>query len=177
MILVACEYSQKIIEAWIVPGYPAYAVTACGRIYSQNKKGKCSGVFRELKPSTDKKGYLGLTLCTGNKHKKIRVHKIVALTFLENPDNLPCVRHKDGNKLNNHKDNLAWGSYLENEQDKKNHGTYEARRNGKLNLHQRNEIREKLLNGESQKSLAAAYNVTRPTITRLANGKTWENDR
>jgi len=51
------------------------------------------------------------------------VHRMVAITFLQNPDNLPVVNHKDTNILNNHVDNLEWVTYKENmntEETKKN---------------------------------------------------------
>ena len=42
------------------------------------------------------------------------LHRMVALTFLDNPDNKPVVNHKDTNILNNHVDNLEWVTYKEN---------------------------------------------------------------
>ena len=42
------------------------------------------------------------------------IHRMVALTFLDNPDNKPVVNHKDTNILNNHVDNLDWVTYKEN---------------------------------------------------------------
>lgn len=57
-----------------------------------------------LKQSINMNGYYILNLT--NKSK--RVHRIVALSFLENPYNYRCVNHKDGNKLNNRIDNLEF---------------------------------------------------------------------
>ena len=46
--------------------------------------------------------------------KKMRIHRIVALTFIPNPDNKPQVNHIDGNKFNNDCSNLEWATVLEN---------------------------------------------------------------
>jgi hypothetical protein len=57
----------------------------------------------------DSKGYAYVLL--RDKHNKVQVkyvHKLVAEAFVPNPNNLPNVRHKDGNKLNNMADNLEW---------------------------------------------------------------------
>lgn len=46
--------------------------------------------------------------------KNRNYHRVIAETFIPNPDNLPCVNHKDGNKLNNSIDNLEWCTLSEN---------------------------------------------------------------
>lgn len=69
--------------------------------------------------------------------------------------------------------NLAWGTYAENEADKRRHGTWDTRRNGKLSELERNAARLMRANGISQAEIADCLGVSRPTITRLLNGSTW----
>lgn len=57
------------------------------------------------------------------KKKGFYRHRLVATAFLDNPDELPCINHKDENKLNNALDNLEWCSYAYNT----NYGTRNTR--------------------------------------------------
>ena len=67
-----------------------------------------------LKGSIGENGYKYYRLSKNNKKKMFYAHRLVAEYFLENPNNLPVVNHKDGNKLNNNINNLEWVSYSEN---------------------------------------------------------------
>ena len=81
-----------------------YQVSNCGRVKSLKRK----NVLKEkiLKPYVDKDGYL--TVMLNNPRKTFLVHRLVAEAFIPNPDNLPCVNHKDENKQNNVVINLEW---------------------------------------------------------------------
>ena len=59
-------------------------------------------------------GYCSATLCIDGRCENIVVHRLVAQAFIPNPDNLPCVNHKDECKSNNHADNLEWCTYSYN---------------------------------------------------------------
>ena len=85
-----------------IPGYEGlYGVTKDGKVYSFRTK-------KFLKPAVDKGGYLYVCL-TNNKTKKTYLsHRLVALTYIPNPNNYPQVNHKDENKQNNHVSNLEW---------------------------------------------------------------------
>ena len=79
-----------------------YFVSPSGNIY--NRHGDI------MQGAIDHCGYRHVILNRKNKN----VHRIVAETFIPNPNNLQCVNHKDGNKLNNSVDNLEWSTHSEN---------------------------------------------------------------
>ena len=69
---------------------------------------KNSNTGRVLKPEYSNKGYACVHLRKDGKTKKHRLHRLIALTFIPNPSNLPEVNHKDENKANNMISNLEW---------------------------------------------------------------------
>jgi hypothetical protein len=102
-----------------------YLISNMGRIKSLEKiihyPNSCynktnKGVVRKerfLKPSL-KKRYLSVTLSKNNVKKYELVHRLVAIHFVDNPNNLPCVNHIDGDKHNNFVSNLEWCTHSEN---------------------------------------------------------------
>ena len=68
-----------------------------------------------LKPILDISGYYRVTITFKNhKQKVFPVHRLIAQTFIPNPENKPQVNHKDGNKTNNNVENLEWVTAQEN---------------------------------------------------------------
>ena len=66
-------------------------------------------------PFTNKQnGYLIVDLYKNNKSEKVPIHRLVAETFIPNPENKLTVDHIDGNRQNNSIDNLRWATYSEN---------------------------------------------------------------
>ena len=78
-----------------------YTISSDGRVYSVR-----SGIY--LKPRLSLDGYERVALCNGSVRREYRVHRLVAEAFIENPDNLPQINHKDFNKLNNYIDNTDY---------------------------------------------------------------------
>lgn len=123
-------YSQIDHEFWKdVVGYEGfYKVSNLGRVKSLTrviKKGFVNRVATEeriLNPTSNNKGYLVVPLITDGVRKVFTVHRLVAIAFLSNPDNLPVVNHKDLNTMNNKYSNLEWCTYSENIQHAHNNG-------------------------------------------------------
>ena len=104
-----------------VVGYEGlYAVTSCGRVWSYRNE-------RFLTPGHDKDGYFQVNLYKNGKRKTYKVHRLVAETYLPNPENLSQINHKDENKTNNCLQNLEWCDAKYNN----NYGTSVERRSAK----------------------------------------------
>lgn len=96
------------VETFVkIEGFENYEVSNLGKVRNM-KTGKI------LKPQPDKDGYLRLGLYENNKKKKLFLHRIIATTFIDNPEGKPCVNHIDENKLNNDLSNLEWCTVREN---------------------------------------------------------------
>jgi hypothetical protein len=98
---------MEVTEDWKeLSGYENYEVSSFGQV--RNKK-----TGRILK-AANKGGYLSVGLSLKGKTRSCSVHRLIALTFLENLENKAHVNHKDKNKSNNNIYNLEWCSPLEN---------------------------------------------------------------
>lgn len=89
-----------------ITNYANYDVSSFGQIRN-NKTG------RILKPYRNG-GYMFVVLSQNNNQKYIRIHRLVALMFVNNPENKPQVNHIDKNRSNNHFENLEWCTSSEN---------------------------------------------------------------
>lgn len=129
-----------------------------------------------------KNGYKRIHVSDGGIQYRCLVHRLVAEAFIPNPENLPCVNHKDGNKLNNSVDNLEWCSYSQNNKHAFDVGLRSAKGedNGyaKLTESQVKEIRESYIKGKhtenNSNGLAKKYGVSPKTILDIVNYKNWK---
>lgn len=97
------KYQKKAvnIECWEM-----YQCDTNGIVYGQNGE--------PLSPNINSKGYKYVVFCKDGMTKTFVVHRVIALTFVPNPENFPVVNHKDGNKLNNDAENFEWTTFRSN---------------------------------------------------------------
>ena len=112
------------VEVWKdILDFPNYQISNLGRVKSKGRyvnvgiknQDKCYRKEKIIDGYINRKGYKQVTLYDENrKPKTMRIHKLVALYFIPNINNLPEINHKDGNKLNNNVDNLEWITNYDN---------------------------------------------------------------
>jgi hypothetical protein len=69
---------------------------------------------KEKKSSLNNKGYYNICLYKNNKRKFFKLHRLIALTYIPNPENKPCIDHINRNRGDNRIENLRWATYKEN---------------------------------------------------------------
>lgn len=177
------QSEDSTTEEWrAIPGYErCYEVSNTGKVRSLDRNILCKDgrsqrrAGRLLKPVLQGTGYLTVRLSSSNY---VGVHRLVAAVFLGNSD-LPLVRHIDGDPTNNVVSNLAWGTYLDNEEDKRRHGRAligERHHQSLLTESDVAEIRSVWTGAYGQATaLGRKYGVSRTTISRAATGRTWSH--
>ena len=131
----------------------------------------------------DESGYLSFNLGTSiqgeRKYQTLRIHRLVAMAFIPNLDNLPEVNHKDGNKLNNCVTNLEWVTGLQNIKHAWKTGLIKGlkgEKNGrsKLTNEEVKEIRNKYTGKRGEiANLAKEYGVSWSLIKLIVTNKKW----
>lgn len=108
-------------EIWKdVKGYEGlYQISNLGKIkrlsrLSYQRFGKLLLNEKVMSNVIDNNGYVVVSLTNNKKQRKFLVHRLIAIHFIKNNNNLPCINHIDGNKQNNDISNLEWCSYSQN---------------------------------------------------------------
>lgn len=167
------------MEEWKdVIGHEQYfKVSSYGRIYSKRSS-------KILSQTVLKTGYYSIaTRIGGRKGKPIcfKVHRLVAEAFIENEDNKPFVNHKDGDKLNNEKENLEWCTQSENILHALRIGLLvplkmEESPHSKITIEIADKIRLEYSRSKiTHRALAEKYGVGKTTIQNILAGERWNN--
>jgi len=162
---------SDMYEIWRdIVGYEGlYQISSFGKVKSL---GNTKNRKEKMLVLGDDDGYSIARLSKNGKTTNFKVHRLVALHFIENPQNKPEINHKG--KYPNKKDNryfmIEWATKEENERHAKRHGLYLRR--AKLNKEQVLEIKE---SKEKAKTLCLKYNVCEGTIYYIRTNKTWRD--
>ena len=141
-----------------------YEITKDGKVF--NKKWG-----RYVKPQPNGTGYLRVHIAG----KMYFVHRLVAMIYIPNPENLPQVNHIDGNKHNNCVDNLEWVSNRDNSLHALHKGWMRIEENHQFAKLTREQVSFIKHHPEmSRKELAEKFNISPRTITDIRQGKTWK---
>lgn len=177
-------------EIWkdIIGFEGVYQISNSGRLKSLDRiltfmrLGKIDYIKRKsriLNPGLNTGGYYHVKLTFGNKKEVHRVHRLVALHFLDNPDSLNIVNHIDSDKTNNRVNNLEWCTEEHNRNHARNifnDSVYgESCKKSKLTEEQVREIKRNGMQDKSCVEIGSLYNVSEDTIRRILNGKSWRH--
>ena len=114
--------------------------------------------------------YIQVILCKDGKTYGRLVHRLVAQEFLPNPNNLPCINHKDENPKNNSVDNLEWRTYKYNNE----YNERVVKCKGKISKTLIGRQRDYTLTSEQRKNISDG--AKRGWITRRENQKLRERE-
>lgn len=160
--------------------YDTLEINECGDL--RNKKTQ-----KMYKSSVTGSGYLGVCVSLGSRENKklFKIHKCVASTFIENPENKPYVNHKDGNKLNNNVDNLEWVTESENVKHANKMGlrdyatiSGEKHKFSKLTKDDVLYIRHTYKSNDKKRggrALSRKFNVSKETIRDIIHRNSWKH--
>lgn len=169
------------MEKWKdIQGYEGrYQASDFGRIKSLKRKGRTQD---RVIGSLANHGYLTAQLMrNGKREKTFQIHRLVAITFIPNPHNLPEINHKNGIKTDNRVCNLEWVSHYENIKHAERTGLIGIRPKGeevkisKLKEVQVLEIRRKYNAGVPCAVLKMEYGVCSGTVHMIVKNKTWKH--
>jgi hypothetical protein len=108
------------MEIWKqIEDYPGYEASNFGRVRRWHRWANKDGIitYTLLKPNKlYKKNYYMMRMSKNAKQYTFLLHRLIARTFLDNPNNLPIVMHLDNDGFNNRVDNLKWSTTSENTQ-------------------------------------------------------------
>ena len=152
-----------------------YVVTKDGRVFNTQ-------TGHQLKWKVDTKGYYVVTLSENGNHQDKRVHVLVALGFVKNPDpdKFNIVNHLDGDKKNPYYTNLEWTDHSGNMRHAADHGLLNIKREEEsgravLTNYMVHEICKLMEEGNlSQREIAKHFNIEEYLVREIKNGNNWK---
>ena len=173
-----------ICEEWLpCPNYEtSYEVSNLGRVRSIDRvSGKRKGIVKGkiLVQTPNRRKYLEVRLFKDGESIPKIVHRLIAKAFISNPNDLPQVNHKDGDKKNNSVANLEWITNSENQKHAYKLGLQPSRageNNNKAKITDKDVTLLKQLynSGMSIIQVSNSTNINMSTIRQIIYGRTWK---
>ena len=163
---------KKEVEFWkSLPGVPGAEVSTFGRVRTLDRvtpsvRRTYFTKGRVLKQYNDKYGYLNVSIKVDGKWTIKKIHRLVARTFLPNPNGLPMVNHKDCNTKNNNVENLEWCDGFYNQQYRQKYGASQRQPVFAVNLKTFEVYRF-----QSQHEAGQALGISQGNINEVTKGK------
>ncbi len=153
-----------------------YQISNKGRVKSKMfaKNGTYSKGEKILTSTiSEEDGYEKIAINRNGKTKKRSIHRLMAIAFIPNPNNLPEVNHIDTIKTNNSLENFEWITRLGNMQHANKMGRIAKYTHHKINEDQARELKKRISLGENLKSLSLEYGLAHRTIYQIKENKRW----
>lgn len=152
-----------------------YEVSNLGRVKSLKRKYRTKDII--LNHTITKLGYCAVYLNDNNKRTDMFLHRLVAIAFIPNPENKPCVNHINGIKTDNRLDNLEWCTVYENNIHSYKTGLKVAKKG--LNHYRSTFSKEDILeirnNNLSHRKIAKLYGVSHNVIGDIKRLKSYKD--
>lgn len=157
------------------PEYPFVEANQFGEIrtvdrYIKTKNGTRFVKGRVLKQFLNKNGYMQVQLHANGKPVSLYVHRVIAICFIPNPDNLPEINHRDNNRKNNAVSNLEWCTHQYNMAYKNKFGTSPTEIQGRPVI-AINFITGEIFRFKSQREAARQLSVNLRSLSYVLKGK------
>ena len=161
---------------YILQEFPNYTISKLGVV--RNNKTK-----KIVKPFKNWNGYIRIALMKDGKRYSRALHRLLAQTFIPNPENLPFINHIDGVKDNNELSNLQWCDRSQNMRHAHDNGLVKGQtgakgsNNGSSKLTEEDvlKIRKLASDGISSKDIAEQFNISRGNCNSIIARKYWKH--
>lgn len=180
--MITREQVEKNLErGWaLIGGSSNHRITVYGKIQTRiGRGGLLLPDWADMKTYTDRSGYEHGGIRVNNRKEHVKPHRLIAMYFIFNPEELPVVNHKNGIKTDNRIENLEWCTALQNSQHAILNGLKAINgskcKQAKLSEGEVKDIKYLINLGIKEKEIARKYGVQRAAISKIKHGRSWKH--